>query len=634
MPVCSAIIVLRILLAQPCASAPAAAVPPAYQAVMARHAVDAEQLKALGYAIAGDRCFTLDAKGRLGEPILSPEELEAALSSRETAAAAPAAPAGPDRRLALPKLSIALDQPPPSLDALFDGARPGSAGAAAVPAQPEVQPAPKPPMPEPGFDPSWSRVAKDLRDPKRRARGLAALSKRFTKDEDSETGLSPDAPEALRLLTSTLHEGQGGADAAALLRRQLALVASLKPEQKTSFAGSLRSPLTVYVALSRSQAPHALDAQLYFRRLESLLGAEGRGLGEFIREKDSSGRYAADFLLRSHAYDALIPYLNRNPGEAAAIAPLLFPDGRPGDIRGHASQLEGLLTQLAAQGRKSGALDAYVRALEGRAAGVSEATARRIAVYLKVNEQILPRKYRSGIDALEALLPPGLLEDSGLLPPDPYDAWPADQWRFVLQFASTDSYKGWLARFLARGYAIDSTTDGITVSKTFGSLEIRLTARLYPGDKEGFMHGSVERRFLADLSRDLHDPAVQGVILRSHAQFGILSLVDKKVSPGKLILAGSCRSAWDLQTLRRRCPSCYFIVNTGTGQGRVNNEAVVAIIEGLARHEAWDEIGADWSLADPKASARIQGPWTPPYGEALRALATAEKAAAKAGVSR
>ncbi|MDD5629861.1 MAG: hypothetical protein PHU21_12400, partial [Elusimicrobia bacterium] len=328
MLVCAFAVFAQLLLGQCYGAAPAAVVPPLFQAVLERHALDAEKLKALGYVIWDGRCFTLDGNGELAAPTLTADELEAALAARQAAAL------GPQRPLALPKLELNANLPPASLNRFFDGAPPvPAAGMVPDPVDPQTFAAQKPPMQEPEFDESWDRVAADLRDPKRRARGLAALSKRFIKDETSETGLSPDAPEALRMLTLAIHEGRGGTPAAVLLRQQLAAAANLKPEQKAALARNLRSALTVYVALGRSQAAHALDAQLYFRRMVSLLSSEGRGLAEFIREKDPDGRYASLFLLRSHAYDSLIPYLNQHPEEAGAIVPLLFPDDRAQELQ-------------------------------------------------------------------------------------------------------------------------------------------------------------------------------------------------------------------------------------------------------------------------------------------------------------
>lgn len=620
MPVLVGILSLGLL--PPPASA-AAPVPAAYSSVLNRRGLDAERLKPLGFGCDGARCYRADAAGRLVPPGLTPEELDAALGEKSPAPE----PRREERRYQ--PLALKLDVSPRSLGRLYDGGSSAVADALVPTQPPPAPPEPTPPFAEPPFDASWTRIVSDLRNPKRRARALRALSARFREDETSATGLGPDAPEALRLAALAVHEGFGGPGAAVELRRELATVAEFQPDRKYAFARTLTSPLTVYVALNRSRATHSLDSQLYFQRMEALLAADGRTLTGFLREIDPEGRGAATFLLRSHAYDALLPYLNRHPAEAAAIAPLLFSDGRAAEIAARASALEGLLTQLAASGRRSGALAAFLRGLQDRAAAADAATADRIAIYLKVNEKLLPRAQRADIDALAARLPPGLLEDSGLLPPEPFDSWPGDHWTFVLHFASTGSFNASLARFAARGYRRENDSDGASVVKTFGTREIRLKARLYPGDKDGFMRGAVAKRFLAGVARDLRDPDVQGVILRNHAQFRVANLFGKGMTPGKLILDGSCRSAWDVQTLRRSCPTCSFIVNSGTGQGHVNNEAVIAVIEGLARGEDWDQIGDEWSRLSP-ASARIQGPWTPPYAEALAALAAREKAVKRA----
>jgi hypothetical protein len=621
MPLLSGILCLRLLAAPAAAGTPA---PAAYQEVLDHRSLDVERLRARGFAFEADQAFRVDATGRPAGPALTPAQLDAALAAGAAPTPAPraAAPVAPRSDLAQK-----LSKPLQSLGALYDGTASATSGAIApdVPAPA----APRPPRVEAPFDASWSRIQAQLRDPSQRVRGLRALAARFRKDPQSATGLNADAPEALRLLTLTIHAGGGGLGARADLRRDLAMAANLTEfTQKAAFARALTSPITVYVALGQSQASHSLDSQLYFKRMDEMLSADGQTLSAFIDQEDPTGREAATFLLRAHAYDALLPYLFKHPAEAGALAPRLFPDGRGAEIREHASHLEGLMTQLAEQGKRSGALEAFVQGLLARAAAADPATADRIAVYLKVNEPLLPKKDAAAVDALAARLPPGLLEGSGLFPAEPYDVWPAEQWTFVLHFASTGAYQGWQRQFRARGYAPESDAEGATLVKNFDGLKIRLRARLYPGDKEGFMRGAVAQRFLSDVSRDLRDPAVQGVILRNHAQFKIANLFGKGVTPGKLIQDGACRSAWDLQTLRHSCPTCSFIVNTGTGHTHENAASSVAVIEGLANREGWPEIGEEWKRLSPSAS-RIQGPWTPPYGEALAVLDELQKPAAK-----
>lgn len=533
--------------------------------------------------------------------------------------------------MGVPQLDFSLNGAAPVLDSFYDGLRP------AAPAVPQTifppvsmpPPSPRQPWTEPGFADDWKSIAQDLWSAKNANRGLNALARSSGKDEDSETGLSEEAPEALRLLALAIHEGKGGPEAPAELRRLLARISNLTNEQKFAFAPKLTSPLTVYVALGRSRAPHSLDARLYFERMLRLLEGSGSTLTEFIKEVDPGLSHAGGFLLRAHSYDALLPYLNHNPSEAAALAPMLFPEGRPREIRLHATQLQGLMAQLAAPTKKNGALDAFVRGLEEHAGGSSQATGRRVAAYLSVNEYLLPDRLEPSIRRLEETLPPGILEDAGLIPPDPHDQWPKDHWNFVLHFASTESYSAFMARFSAQGYQYEASPYGLGMTKTFASLKVVLSARLYPGDKEGFLRGPVARDFLRDVEKNLRDPGVQGVILRNHAQFRIVNLFGKGVTPGKMLIDGSCRSAWDLRTLRAKCPTCHFIVNTGTGRGRINSDAVRAIVEGLARNEDWDEIWEAWSEHNPKSAARMQGPWTPPFGEALDLLEAAEKQAAK-----
>jgi hypothetical protein len=356
-------------------------------------------------------------------------------------------------------------------------------------------------------------------------------------------------------------------------------------------------------------------------------------LSGFLIEQDPEGRRSADFLLRAHAYDALVPHLDGRPAEAGKIAPLLFPAGRAADVREHADALEGLLLQLAVKGRSGGAAARFTKSLIEYAATAPPEEARRIAVYLKLNEAILPRSIRPSLSALDPLLPPGVLEDAGLNPPEPRESWPVYQWTFALHFASTDTYRGWVSRFTARGWAPETVGSDPALSQDFNGLHVVLVAKIYQGDEDAFLRGAEAERFLSSVRRDLRDPAVQGVILRTHSQFRISNLFDKKVNPGKLLLDGACRSAWDLRELRRRCPSCQFIVNTGTGRGRLNNDAVIAVVEGLARDLDWAEIGAEFARSSPSTSARIQGPWTPPFAEALRVLEKRERADIKAAAA-
>lgn len=613
--------------------------PPAFQAILERHRVLAQSLPYRGVVLLDGRPHRAGAGGAPIGAAMTPDELDAWLSASSAALLPPPEPARAP--LALPVLELSAGAAAAAQPGVFDGAK-AKAQASEVPA-----PAAPPPGAEPGYSPQLEALGRALRHPKRRASALAKLEARFAKDETQPTGLGPEAPEALRLLTQALHEGFGGPEAPGTLRRVLAKAAALENAQKDAFAARLVVPLTVFVALSRSHAPHAYESRLYFRRMTDLLDGEGRGLGEFLREKDPQGKRAAAFLLRAHAYDSLIPYLNRRPEEARALAESWFSDGGLAELRPRAARLEGFITQLALQGGRSGALDAFVEGLEARAAATEPPAAARVALYLAVNEGILPKRLRPRAAALAAGLPPGLLEDAGLAPSYPQDDWPADEWRFAMHFASTGSYRGWLAKFSALGWRLESASlaagdvvesgsasQGLEVAKDFGGLTVRVRGTLYPGDQEGFLRGAEAKRFLAAVERDLRDPAVQGVVLRNHAQFRIVNLFGKRVSPGKLLIDGSCRGAWDLQELRRRCPTCRFVVNTGTGYGAVNNEAALAVIEGLARGEGWEEIGEAWARQYPRSSARTQGPWTPNFAEALRLLEKSEASAAKSAAGK
>jgi hypothetical protein len=598
--------------------ASAADISPALKAVLERRRLDEPAVKTLGYVLDGDSAHELSPDGQVLGPALTPEQLDARLGALERGEALPPSPVK-----LVPPIVPSLDLAPSALSRLFDGRATDVLAAVGFRAPPP--PAATTPYKEPAFDASWSDIEAGFRDPKHRSRAVKALAARFQKDETSPTGLGADAPEALRLLAREIHEGRGGDAAAIELKRELTAAANIRDEQKFEFSSKITSPVTVFVALSRSRSTHSLDSRLYFTSMIRALDAEGRTLSGFLAEQDPKGRLSADFLLRAHAYDALVPHLDARPAEAGAIAPMLFPAGRSADVRARADALEGLLLQLAVKGRAGGAAARFTKALIDHASFSSPEDARRIAVYLKLNEAILPRSIRPSLSALDPLLPPGVLEDAGLTPSAPRDTWPKDQWTFTLHFASTDVYQGWVSRFTARGWTPDDAEDESPLSRDFNGLHVVLVPKLYQGDEEAFLRGAEASRFLASVKQDLRDPSIQGVILRTHAQFRISNLFDKKTNPGKLLLDGACRSAWDLRELRKKCPSCQFIVNTGTGRGKLNNDAVIAVVEGLAKDLDWDEIGAEFARTSPSTSARIQGPWTPPFAEALRVLESREK---------
>lgn len=615
----SVVLLILALLSGPVSAQTAPASAPLL-AVLERRHLDEPALRALGFILDGPVARHLGPDGRPEDPALTPEQLDERLALLERGETPPPSPVP-----RVPPLVPSLDLAPSALGSLYDGRASGSL----VAVDASAPPAPLP-YQEPPFDTSWSQIESDFLNPKTRPRAVKALAARFKKDPSSATGLGPDAPEALRLLTREIHEGRGGDAAAVELKRELATAANLHNLQKFELSAKITSPLTVFVALSRSRATHSLDSRLYFEQMIKRLDAEGRSLSSFLLSVDPDTQRSAAFLLRAHSYDALIPHLERRPAEAGALAPLLFAAGRTDDVRAHAHALEGLILQLSIRGRTGGAAASFTKSLIAYAAVAPADQARRIAVYLKINEAILPRSLRPSLSALDPLLPPGVLEDAGLIPPEPRDTWPTNHWQFSLHFASIEVYAGWRSRFLARGYVPASVNGEPALSKNFNGREIILVAKLYQGDEDSFLRGAEASRFLASVTRDLRDPFVQGVILRTHAQFRISNLFDKKVNPGKLLLDGACRSAWDLRELRKRCPSCQFIVNTGTGRGKLNNDAVIAVVEGLAKDLDWDEIGAEFSRTSPSTSARIQGPWTPPFAEALRVLEARERADIKA----
>lgn len=491
-----------------------------------------------------------------------------------------------------------------------------------------------PSLEEPAFDASWSPIAKGLwSGPKAQAAALVRLAARFQKAE-TPAGLSDDAPEALRLLALAISDRKGGKAAFAELNRELQLVADLKLEQKQAFASSLRSPVPAYVAVGASHAPHFTDAQAYFGRMTGLLAPTGVTLTQWMDTQDTEQRFAAAFLLRLHAYDALLPYLNRSPSEAQAMVPFLFSEKRSGGIRDHATQLEALTVQMAAYGRGSGAFDAFGAGLLERAGNAAPAVARRAALLLKLNAELWPR-YAPRIAEAGAAVPDALLADPRLKGQTPYERWPEDRLAVSLHFPRKDSYAAWLRYFQARGYEVGSlSADGVELVKTVGAVTLSVTARMYVGDEEGFLKDAEKDRFLAAVSRDLRDPALQGVVVRTHAQFYYPALFSKKVTPGKLWLDGSCRGSWYAEDLERRCPTCAPIGNTATGMGELTNPVLYQVLEGMAARKDFDAIGADLKRALPKASSRFLGPWTPRYHTALDLLKSYPPPMQDAGTSR
>lgn len=599
---------------------------PAFAAILSRRGLDVEALRSLGYVLEGPAARRLGPDGGPAGAPLTPEELEQRLAALERGEPFPAKPS-PVKRI--PPVAPSIDVGPSALGLLYDGRAGGSDVLAVSPGA-----APPAPWTEPPFDASWSAVEAGFKNKKTRPAAVKALAQRFRKSTTTVTGLSDDAPEALRLLTREIHEGRGGDAAAVELKRELATAAMLKDQQKFEFTAKITSPVTVYVALARSRASHSLDSRLYFNQMVKTLEKNGSSLSAFMAEQDPLNEHGVDFLLRAHSYDALIPFLEKRPQEAGALGPLLFPEGKESEIAARADALEGLILQLAVKGRAGGAAALFVKALVSHAQLAKPETARRVAVYLKLNEPVLPKFLRADVAKLEPLLPPGVLEDAGLVPPDPRQDWPAGRWTFVNHFASTASYAGYLSRFLARGWVSTMTaTNDLLLTRDFNGTRVDMITKLYQGDEEDFLRGAEAQRFLASVKKDLRDPNVQGVILRTHAQFRVPNLFDSKTNPNKLLLDGACRSAWDLKALRQKCPSCLFILNTGTGRGKLNNDAVIAVVEGLAKDLEWSEIGAEFARNAPSTSARIQGPWTPPFAEALRVLSEREKADLKAAGS-
>ena len=249
-------------------------IPPDYEPVLSRRSLDLAGLKAQGFDFVEGRC-----RSARGED-LNPQQLDERLEALSTQAAVALA-AGLKRTapFSLPASVLALQEAQ-------------AYGVFSAPQEPE-EPAP---WQEPVFDPSWRKASAQLWSKKDQGKGIQALASRFTEAEGTETGLSEDAPEALRLLTLAIKDGKGGDKAYKELNRQLRMVADRLPEQKEAFAAQLRSPWTVYAVLGASHAPHSLDAQLYFKAMEKHLDDSGLTLSAFMADQDPKGRLASSFL--------------------------------------------------------------------------------------------------------------------------------------------------------------------------------------------------------------------------------------------------------------------------------------------------------------------------------------------------
>jgi len=551
----------------------------------------------------GPSAFALEAPAVSTQPVVSTQTV-----------VAPPLPRRPLPRI--PRIMLDDKDLKGKLDKIYDSSASGADSAPVVVAGPATDP-----LAEPEFDESWAPIARGLwAGPKAQQSALAKLSARYALDEESLTGLSVDSPEALRLLATAIHAHKGGVKAFPELTRELKLVADLKLVKKTAFAASLVSALPVYVAISASHASHFTDAQAYFKRMTSLLDRSKTPVSQYIARIDPEERYAAAFLLRLHAYDALVGYLNRRPAEAKAVAAYLISEKRPDLIRERAAQIEAFTVQLAAYGRDSHAIDQFGEGLLDQAKNAKPAVGRRAALLLKLNEGLWPR-YKGRIAEAAELLPEEVLADERLTSPTPYSYWPEDRIALTIHFPRKDSYADWLKYFTQRGYAVGKTgPEGVELTKRAGSVTVSMLAKMYTGDEEGFLGGPEKERFLKAVSRDLRDPAVQGVVVRTHAQFFYPAMFGKSVTKGKFWLDGSCRGSWYAEDLEKRCPTCSPVGNAATGMGEVTNPALYAIVEGLAARKDWAGIGKDLKAALPKAASRFMGPWTPRFHTALDLL--------------
>lgn len=178
--------------------------PSELKGVLERHAVDPTGLRQWGLAFESGRILRLSPEDAIIEPALNAIELEAWILSRKPQEA----PLGGVPPRVIARMEWTLNLAPRALAVLYDGA-------AAAELSGVVAPEPTLPWRESPFDESWLPAAKDLWNPKTARRGLKNLSERMAREENTETGLSVDSPEALRLLTAAIHDGKGGPQAPA-----------------------------------------------------------------------------------------------------------------------------------------------------------------------------------------------------------------------------------------------------------------------------------------------------------------------------------------------------------------------------------------------------------------------------------
>lgn len=453
----------------------------------------------------------------------------------------------------------------------------------------------------------------------RRAAALE-LSAHFVAS-DTLTGLCPEAPDTLWVLSEAVRLKLATPKPLDLLYKDLHLLANLEDYEKDDFVDQVKDPMAVYVPLAVSHAPHVRESRRLFQQMKRLLAARGKTLTQWIQENDPDLRFAPSFLLRLNAYEELVPYLRDAPAEARAAARMLFPEKRADRVDLTADQIQNIFDSLASDPKGTAAL---VELAEGSLTQLAMAPGPvrdKITVFLHLNWSRLPAQAK---DAAEFVIGPPRDEGSQaakLHEPPPYERWPKDEWVFTQHFAEEGDLQDWERYFKAKGWKREPQDDAVVLSRRVpGGPRLVLKSYSYASLETGMLFGPALKRFQLALKSDVEDPAVQGVFVRAHAQFSRAPAFAGSKGGPKLWYDGSCRGAWDLAKLSALCRGCAMVGNVGSGRSGVNNPMIWALLEGLGREEGWDRMYARIKAAVPEYHTRLVGPWSTPFSEKLKTL--------------
>lgn len=456
----------------------------------------------------------------------------------------------------------------------------------------------------------------------RRAAALE-LSAHFVAS-DTLTGLCPEAPDTLWVLSEAVRLKLAGPKPLELLYKDLHLLANLEDYEKDDFVDQVKDPMAVYVPLAVSHAPHVRESRRLFLQMKRLLAARGQTLTRWIQENDPDLRFAPSFVLRLNAYEVLVPYLRENPAEARAVARLVFPEKRADRVDLTADQIQNIFDSLASDPK---ATEALVELTEGSLTQLAMAPGPvrdKITVFLHLNWGRLPAQAK---EAAEFVIGPPRDEAEPHAPP-PYDRWPKEEWVFTQHFAEDGDLQEWERYFKAKGWRREPQDDAVVMSRRVpGGPRLVLKSYSYASLETGMLFGPAFKRFQQALKADVEDPAVQGVFVRAHAQFSRTPAFAGSKGGPKLWYDGSCRGAWDLAKLSALCQGCALVGNVGSGRSGVNNPMIWALLEGLGRREGWDRMYARIKAAVPEYHTRLVGPWSTPFSEKLKSLKKPKPAA-------